>query len=85
MPPRESIRPRTYTDVYSLLLVLAGVFLFFSLALTWIELRQDYDFFGTAEAVVSTETEKTTAEPQPASVPAPAPAPETAPPAGGAE
>lgn len=73
MPPRESIRPRTYLDVYSLLLVLGGVFLFFSLAITWIELRQDYDFFGTAEAVTSVEGEATP--------PAPAAGGEAAPPA----
>jgi len=48
MPPRESTRPAR-TNVYSVLLVVSAAFLALAIIITWVELKSDYDFMGTAE------------------------------------
>lgn len=46
------------TDIYSLMLILASVFLLFTTVLIWQELDEFYDFWGTAEGVVAEEVEE---------------------------
>jgi hypothetical protein len=45
------------TDIYSLMLILASVFLLFTTVLIWQELDEFYDFWGTAESTITEEEE----------------------------
>ena len=58
------------TNIYSLMLILASVFLLFTTVLIWQELDEFYDFWGTAESTI---------EPEPEGEPEPEPEPETEP------
>ena len=63
MPPLESTgRSRQVTDVYSVMLLVASIFLLFALALTYIELSSDYKFMGTAEGESAEPAEEAGAE-----------------------
>ncbi len=55
--PRDEIRSRKSTDVYSVMLILAWVFLVGALILTYLELDEHYDFGGSAAKLEMEEEE----------------------------
>ena len=77
MSPRDpmAISTRKTTDVYSVMLILAFVFLLGAIALTFKELSDHYQFWGTAapgdvSAVEEEEVEEEATTPPPAETPA---------------
>ncbi len=64
MPPREVIGSQKPTDIYSVILIVAAVFLLGAIVITWLELTDHYEFLGTSEygEVVDAEAEEGEAE-----------------------
>ena len=56
MPPRESTRPAR-NNVFSVLLVVSAAFLALAIIITWVELKSDYDFMGTADYAMAVDDE----------------------------
>ena len=51
MPRQEFTSPEPKSDIYALMMVLSAVFILAAILITYAELANDYDFYGTEGAV----------------------------------
>lgn len=61
--PRDDIRSHKPTDVYSVMLIIAMVFILGAILLTYLELDEHYDFMGSAAETAEIDEEMLEEEP----------------------